>query len=106
MNSTAADVFGSKCCAVRFEDTNLEIHVTNRADRPVTVPSRCELEGSFGTRVIDNLMPHGEQTIPPGETIAFYCYLDEAVWDQATALVMTDSAGAPVRAALPPADVS
>jgi len=100
IDSPTADIFATKCCSVRFEDANFELLVTNDGAAPVTVPSVIELEGRFGVRRIDNLMPHGERTIAPGETIAFYTYVDEALWAQATVLVMTDRDGGRHRVAV------
>ena len=95
MGSGAEEILNFKtCCGPRAFDQNLEILITNQGDVPVGVPSECELilEGP-ATRRIRNLMPHGLQIIPPGETIAFYCYLDEVLWSRAGSLVFQDDRG-------------
>jgi hypothetical protein len=38
-------------------------------------------------------MPHGEQIIGPGETIAFYCTMDEKQWNVAQQMTFYDSEG-------------
>ena len=104
MNTSAEEVLAFKtCCSLNMRDQNLEIHVTNRGERPATVQSRFELEGPQGTRRIDNLMPQGDRTVAPGETVAFYCYMDESVWNEATTAVFFDGRGDSLRVPVEPA---
>ena len=94
MNSSVEDIFAFKtCCGVRALDQNLEIHVTNRGDRAVVVPSYFDLRGSLGSYRVHTLMPYGEQLIAPGQTIAFYCTLDEIQWKAAQKMVFYDKEG-------------
>ena len=94
MNSAVEDILSFKtCCSLRMYDQNLEIHVRNGGISDVVVPSWFDLEGEFGSHRVETLVPHGEQRIVPGQTIAFYCYMDEAVWAKARSLVFHDSEG-------------
>ena len=92
MNSAVEEIFAFKgCCGIRSIDQNLEIQLRNVGDRPVVVPSHFVLKGKSGSQRIENLMPHGEQRIAPGDIKAFYCYLDDAAWDAAEELIFYDS---------------
>ena len=94
MNTPTEEIFEFRtCCNIRAFDQNLEIHVTNRSDGPVGVPSYFDLKSDKGTDRIETLMPHGEQLIGPGETIAFYCTMDESKWELAQQMVFYDSEG-------------
>ncbi len=102
MNSPVEDILAFKtCCGLRMWDQNLEILVSNRGERDIVVPSHFDLEGDFGSRRVETLTPHGEKCIKPGEIIAFYCYLDEAIWATARRLVFHDSEGNPYAVAIP-----
>ncbi|MDQ1335421.1 MAG: hypothetical protein QG552_2371 [Thermodesulfobacteriota bacterium] len=94
MNSAVEDIFGFKtCCGVRAFDQNLEILIKNKGIGPVVVPSYCDLHGIRGTRRITTLMPNGDQQILPGEVKAFYCMMDEVLWNEARRLVFYDKKG-------------
>ena len=94
MNSSVEEVLAFKtCCNLKLSDQNLEILVENKGPTPVMVPSYFDLEGDEKPLRIQTLIPSGNQTIPPGETIAFYCQMDEAVWQKSQRLVMFDSQG-------------
>ena len=94
MNSSVEDVLSFKtCCSIRVWDQNLEIHVRNIGDRAVVVPSHLDLEGEHGSQRIHTLMPAGEHRIEPGEIKAFYCYMDETLWNKSRRLVLHDSEG-------------
>lgn len=94
MNTPVEEIFAFKtCCGVRAFDQNLEIHVTNRSDRILVVPSHFDLTGNSGSYRVDTLMPQGEQRITPGETIGFYCLMDETRWRKARQMVFYDTEG-------------
>ncbi len=94
MNSAVEDVLAFRtCCSLKVFDQNLEVHITNRGGQGIRVPSYFDLTGEFGTRRVDTLLPHGEQTLAPGQTIAFYCTMDEKQWEQAWEMVFYDSRG-------------
>ena len=94
MNSSCEEVLGFKtCCGQRTFDQNLEIHIENTGDKAIGVLSRLDLISPFGITRIDNLMPGGGQTVPPGEMKAFYCYLDEELWARSTGVYMYDTRG-------------
>jgi hypothetical protein len=94
MNSPVEDILGFKtCCGLRAFDQNLEIHVKNRGDRPVIVPSHFDLKGQAGEHRVANLMPHGDQRIEPEEIKAFYCSMDETQWKAARQMVFYDTEG-------------
>lgn len=94
MNTPTEEIFEFRsCCNIRAFDQNLEIHVTNRSDHTVGVPSYFDLKTGQESRRIETLMPHGEQLIGPGETIAFYCTMDEKQWNAAQGMTFYDSEG-------------
>jgi hypothetical protein len=94
MNSSVEEVFSFKsCCGLRTFDQNLEIQLTNCGDHPMIVHSYFDMRDSLGQHRIDTLMPHGDQRIGPGETIAFYCTMDETQWNAAQQIIFYDSEG-------------
>jgi hypothetical protein len=94
MNSSVEDVLAFKtCCNLKLSDQNLEILVENKGSSPVVVPSYFDLEGDEDPLRVRTLIPSGDQTVPPGETIAFYCQMDEALWQKSKRLVMFDKEG-------------
>ncbi len=38
-------------------------------------------------------MPPGDQRIDPGQTVAFYCFMDETMWDASRHMVFYDGEG-------------
>jgi hypothetical protein len=94
MNSPVEDIFGFKtCCGMRVFDQNLEIQITNGSQKMVRIPSYFDLKDAFASERIETLMPHGEVPVAPGETIAFYCTMDENRWKRAKELVFYDTEG-------------
>ena len=94
MNTPTEEILEFRsCCNIRAFDQNLEIHLTNRSSQTVGVPSYFDLKTAQESRRIETLMPHGEQRIGPGETIAFYCTMDEKQWNAAQRMVFYDSEG-------------
>ena len=94
MNSPVEDIFAFKtCCGVRVFDQNLEIHVTNHTNHAVYVPSHFDLKDASGWHRIETLIPQGEQRVLPGETIAFYCAMDEGRWKGAQKIAFYDREG-------------
>jgi hypothetical protein len=94
MNSSVEEIFAFKtCCGMRVFDQNLEIQITNQNDYPVYVQSYFELLDSSGVHRVETLMPHGTQRIASGETIAFYCTMDESLWARAEKIVFHDIEG-------------
>ena len=94
MNSSVEDVLAFKtCCNLKLSDQNLEILVKNQSTTPMVIPSYFDLEGDEEPLRIQTLIPSGDQTIPPGETIAFYCQMDETLWAKSKTLVMFDTKG-------------
>lgn len=81
------------CCSLRVSDQNLEIHVRNTGEDPVVVPSLFDLVGEGQIKRIETLMPHGRHRIDPGKTMAFYCSMDEQLWQRASALIFYDDDG-------------
>jgi hypothetical protein len=91
MNSSVEEIFAFKtCCGMRVFDQNLEIQITNRNDHPVYVQSYFDLLDRSGSHRIETLMPHGTQRIASGETIAFYCTMDERRWEEAQQIIFYD----------------
>lgn len=94
MNSGVEEIFAFKtCCGMRVSDQNLEILIKNRGSHPVVVPSYCDLHGIRGTRRITTLMPNGDQEILPGEIKAFYCMMDDVLWNESRELAFYDKEG-------------
>ena len=94
MNSTAEAILSFKtCCGLKMFDQNLEIHLINRGRDPVVVPSCCDLETSEGVRRVDHLLPSGDLRIEPGEIKAFYCSMDETLWNKTGMVVFYDRDG-------------
>jgi len=94
MNSAVEDVLAFRtCCSLKVFDQNLEVHITNQGERYVKVPSYFDLVGKFGTQRVDTLIPHGEHSLAPGQTIAFYCTMDENHWEKSRQMVFYDNQG-------------
>jgi hypothetical protein len=94
MNSSVEEIFAFKtCCGIRMFDQNLEIQITNQSDYPVYVQSYFDLLYPAGSHRVETLMPHGTQRLEPGETIAFYCTMDESLWARAEKIIFHDIEG-------------
>ena len=94
MDSEVEEVLSFKtCCSAQVMDPNLEIRVSNNGTKPVTVKSQFDLQTEDQTIHFPCLYPPGSQQIPPGETRAFYCQMEEAVWQAARKLTFQDSEG-------------
>ncbi len=94
MNSSVEEVLAFKtCCGLKVQDQNLEIHLKNNGEGEVAVRSRFELVCPDETLPVENLMPQGVQTIEPGQIIAFYCYMDETVWERGKEVVFFETDG-------------
>jgi len=94
MNSPVEEILAFKtCCGVRAFDQNLEILLKNRGSRPVVVPSYFDLHGARGTCRINTLMPNGYLQVLPREVKAFYCMMDEVLWNAAREMVFYDTEG-------------
>lgn len=91
MNSVMEEILAFKCC--NLPDQNLEMHVNNAGDQPVTVPGRFVLENEKGRMDCSHLFPPWPQKIEPGDGAAFYCSLDESVWRQYSRLTIFDIDG-------------
>jgi hypothetical protein len=94
MNSAAEDILSFKtCCGLKMFDQNLEIHLINQGRDPLVVPSCFDLETSEGVRRFDHLMPPGDLRIEPGEIKAFYCCMDENLWNKGKKVIFYDREG-------------
>ncbi len=102
MNSSIEDVLAFKCC--HLLDQNFEIHLTNLSHEPVGVSNSCQLANSEGRLRIDYLYPPGGYVIQPGETVAFYCTLSDAVFERYDSIVFCDQTGREHVAPLRPND--
>ena len=92
------EVLSFKCCGLHNQ--NLEMHVDNTGDEPVTVKGIFELKK--GDRPVDSwyLFPYWGQRIEPGTGAAFYCSMDESVFDQYDTLIIYDERGSTYEFAL------
>jgi hypothetical protein len=94
MNSPMEEILAFKtCCGLKVFDQNLEIHVKNCGDIPVAVPSYFDLVGEHWTRRVQTLIPHGVHSLRAGEMMAFYCQMDEGLWNMAKEVVFHDVTG-------------
>jgi hypothetical protein len=94
MNSAVEDILAFKtCCGLKMFDQNLEIHLTNRDRSTIVVPSYFDLESPEGVKHVDHLVPQGDLRIEPGEIKAFYCSMDENLWNRAGKVVFYDREG-------------
>ena len=94
MNTTTEEIFRFKsCCNIQAFDQNLEIHVSNRGDRTIAVHSYFDLKGDTTSKRFENLMPNGIRHIRPGETVAFYCFMEDKIWDDAKQISFYDTEG-------------
>jgi hypothetical protein len=94
MNSPVEAILAFKtCCGLKMFDQNLEIHLTNRGQAPIRVPSYFDLETPDGIRRFDCLLPPGDLQVEPGEIKAFYCTMDENLWSKSGTVVFYDRGG-------------
>ena len=91
MNTSMEAVLDFKCCHLAGQ--NCEFHVTNAGRETLVVPSHCDLEGEGGVERIPNLYPPGEHPLRPGETLAFYCSLDERLLARCRRIIFYDQSG-------------
>ncbi len=91
MNSCMEEVLAFKCCNI--PNQNLEMHVRNVGDRPVTVLSRFSLENDRAVWDYGLLFPPWEQTLAPGEAVAYYCSMDPLLWEQYAVISLFDKEG-------------
>ena len=100
MNSAVEEILSFKCC--NLHDQNLEIHLENRENQPVTVPGCCELvaEEDDDRYRIDTLYPPGPYVLDPGEVRACYGTLTDQVYEQYRWIVFRDGRGGEHRAPL------
>ena len=57
------------------------------------MPSYFDLETAEGTKRINTLTPPGEHQLQPGEIMAFYCSMDETLWDKVKGMTFYDKEG-------------
>jgi hypothetical protein len=92
MNSSVEEIFLSKHtveCGAQSEPGDSDY----RKMTPVYVQSCFDLMDPSGVHRVETLMPHGTQRIASGETIAFYCTMDESLWTRAQEIVFHDTEG-------------
>jgi hypothetical protein len=94
MNSCVEEILGFKtCCGAQFIDQNLEILIRNIGSEEITVLSSFDLETTDGITQVRAIAPGKARTVSPGEVIAFYCRMDDAVWTKTRRLFFRDSRG-------------
>ena len=91
MNSAVEEILAFKCC--HMLDQNLEIHLKNLGQEPLSVPSSCELVNERDRMRIDYLYPQGGYVVQPGELVAFYCSLPDEVFEKYQSIVFRDAVG-------------
>jgi len=90
-DSSMEDVLAFKCC--NLLDQNIEIHIRNIGDRPVTIPGYIELENENEKMRCNHLYPPWNRSLSPGEVAAFYCQMDNEIWRRFQTLVILDLNG-------------
>jgi hypothetical protein len=103
MGSACEDIFSKKCC--NYPDQNLEIHLTNQSNKPLTIPSFCDFSSGDSEREekldrVDYLMPHGSIRLEPGKSSSYYCYMDENKFRRYTHVIFYDEEGREYRTPL------
>jgi hypothetical protein len=94
MNSAVEEIFAFKtCCGLKVFDQNLEIHMTNLGVAPVRIQGYFDLALPSGVHRVETLFPPGELLIAPGEIRAFYCTMDETLWEDAESMTFRDTDG-------------
>jgi len=91
INSPVEDIFNFKC--INAHDQNLEIRLRNDGNKVLTIVSYCDLAGDSGTLRVNYLYPQGPQKIIPGDTVAFYCFMDENRFKEFREIILYDSNG-------------
>ncbi len=92
MNSSVEEIIGFKCCSL--QDQNLEIHLKNKGDRPLTVAPGFILSNGREEKKITNVYPPGNVHVPPKEAAAIYCSMDDTLWERFSRITFHDAAGA------------
>ena len=85
------ELLSARCAALHNQ--NLEIHVYNKGKKPVSMAGYFILENSCETNKKVNLFPPWKQIIPPQRAKAFYCSIDEKVWEKYDKIILFDIEG-------------
>ena len=91
MNTNMEEILAFKCCAL--PNQNLEVHVINETDKPVVMKSQFFLVNDTETIKIENIYPPFQQTIQAKDIGAFYCTMDESLWEKYHSFQMKDIDG-------------
>ncbi len=91
MDSPTKLVLDFKCC--KIPDQNLEIHLINEGEEPITVLNHFDLENDRETYRVDWIYPPGEHFVEPGEASAIYCSIDEDIMAMFSRIVFYDTTG-------------
>jgi hypothetical protein len=93
MNSSMEEILSARCTALHGQ--NLEIHVYNKGKKPISMAGYFILENSRETYKCENLFPPWKQIIQPQRATAFYCNIDENVWEKYDKIILFDNEGTP-----------
>lgn len=91
INTPLEEVFNFKCLAA--SDQNLEIRLRNDGDNILDILSYCDFFGEGETIRVNYLYPQEPQKIVPGDSVAFYCYMDENRFKTFQKIAIYDSEG-------------
>jgi len=91
MNSSMEEILAFKCCAL--PDQNLEVHVKNTSEEPVIIRNFFLLKNKAESLKVENVYPPRDQMIVPNDICAFYCTMDERVWEKYHILEVFDKDG-------------
>ncbi|MCK5783267.1 MAG: hypothetical protein KAH06_02390 [Desulfobacterales bacterium] len=88
MNSSMEDVLSCRCAGIHNQ--NLEIHVHNKGNDKIHIQNRFVFENNDEIFKCDNIFPPWSQSINPGCALAFYCSIDEQLWNSYTTITVFD----------------
>jgi hypothetical protein len=91
MNSNIEEVLAFKCCSL--PDQNLEIHVSNSSNKAVNIKNYFLLKNDFETIKVENIYPPRCQTVEPNDIAAFYCSMDDKMFQRYHTLTLFDTDG-------------
>ncbi|MFO7963451.1 MAG: hypothetical protein R6U50_05975 [Desulfobacterales bacterium] len=91
MNTNMEEVLAFKCCSL--PDQNLEVQIKNTAPHPITIQNFFVLRNDDRMLKVEHVYPPRNQKIDPNDMGAFYCSMDENVWQNYNVLEVMDTEG-------------
>ena len=91
INDSGEELLSARCAAIHNQ--NLELHLKNTGDKPITIVDGFTLENNTETHKVFNLFPPWRTPIDPGRSTAYYCSIDENLWKKFTTIIIIDTNG-------------